>query len=33
MKLLLDFHYSDFWTDPGKQFEPKAWEKMRIIRS
>lgn len=28
MKLLLDFHYSDFWTDPGKQFKPKAREKM-----
>ncbi|MGC6746571.1 glycosyl hydrolase 53 family protein [Escherichia coli] len=27
MKLLLDFHYSDFWTDPGKQFKPKAWGK------
>ncbi len=25
MKFLLDFHYSDFWTDPGKQFKPKAW--------
>jgi arabinogalactan endo-1,4-beta-galactosidase len=25
-KLLLDFHYSDTWTDPGKQFKPKAWE-------
>lgn len=24
-KLLLDFHYSDFWADPGKQFIPKAW--------
>jgi arabinogalactan endo-1,4-beta-galactosidase len=24
--VLLDFHYSDFWTDPGKQFKPKAWE-------
>ena len=23
---LLDFHYSDFWTDPGKQRKPKAWE-------
>ena len=22
---LLDFHYSDFWTDPGKQILPKAW--------
>jgi arabinogalactan endo-1,4-beta-galactosidase len=28
MKLLLDLHYSDFWTDPGKQFKPKAWEKL-----
>ncbi len=28
LKLLLDFHYSDFWTDPGKQFKPKTWEKM-----
>ncbi|MFM2480845.1 arabinogalactan endo-beta-1,4-galactanase [Celerinatantimonas sp. YJH-8] len=26
LKLLLDFHYSDFWTDPGKQFKPKAWK-------
>ena len=23
---LLDFHYSDFWADPGKQFPPKAWK-------
>ena len=28
MKWLLDFHYSDFWADPGKQFLPKAWRKM-----
>jgi beta-galactosidase len=26
LKLLLDFHYSDTWADPGKQFKPKAWE-------
>ena len=26
MKLLVDFHYSDFWADPGKQMVPKAWE-------
>ena len=26
MKLLVDFHYSDFWADPGKQQPPKAWE-------
>lgn len=24
-QILLDFHYSDFWCDPGKQFIPKAW--------
>lgn len=26
LKLLLDFHYSDYWADPGKQYKPKAWE-------
>ena len=30
MKLLVDFHYSDFWADPGKQFAPKAWADMAI---
>lgn len=25
MKLLVDFHYSDFWADPGKQRVPKEW--------
>ena len=25
LKLLVDFHYSDFWADPGKQQAPKAW--------
>lgn len=24
-KFLLDYHYSDTWADPGKQFIPKAW--------
>ena len=24
LKILLDFHYSDFWADPGKQIIPKA---------
>ena len=28
MDWLLDFHYSDFWADPGKQFLPKAWRGM-----
>lgn len=25
MKLLLDFHYSDYWADPEKQYKPSAW--------
>lgn len=28
MKFLLDFHYSDTWADPGKQFKPKAWKNL-----
>ena len=30
MKLIADFHYSDFWADPGKQMVPRAWEGMEI---
>ena len=30
MKLLVNFHYSDFWADPGKQMTPKAWKGMNI---
>jgi len=26
MNWMLDFHYSDFWADPAKQFIPKAWQ-------
>ena len=25
LRLLVDFHYSDFWADPAKQKAPKAW--------
>ena len=25
LKLLLDFHYSNFWADPGRQDKPTAW--------
>lgn len=25
MKILIDFHYSDSWADPGKQTKPAAW--------
>ena len=26
LKLLIDFHYSDSWADPGKQNVPAAWQ-------
>jgi arabinogalactan endo-1,4-beta-galactosidase len=26
MKVMINFHYSDSWADPGKQRKPKAWE-------
>ncbi|MDA3927801.1 MAG: glycosyl hydrolase 53 family protein [Prolixibacteraceae bacterium] len=26
MKVMLGFHFSDFWCDPGRQILPKAWE-------
>ena len=28
MAIMIDFHYSDWWADPGKQNIPKAWEQM-----
>jgi beta-galactosidase len=28
MKLLLDFHYSDYWADPGHEYKPAAWKGM-----
>jgi arabinogalactan endo-1,4-beta-galactosidase len=28
LKLLLDFHYSDTWADPGQQTKPAAWENL-----
>ncbi|MBE5792205.1 MAG: glycosyl hydrolase 53 family protein [Clostridia bacterium] len=30
MKLIANFHYSDFWADPGKQMVPVAWAGMEI---
>ncbi|MBX5437910.1 MAG: glycosyl hydrolase 53 family protein [Thermoflavifilum sp.] len=30
MGFLLDFHYSDTWADPGKQYIPKAWENLNL---
>jgi arabinogalactan endo-1,4-beta-galactosidase len=28
MSFFLDFHYSDWWADPGKQVKPKAWKEL-----
>ena len=30
MRVLVNFHYSDFWADPGKQIAPRAWQGMNI---
>lgn len=30
MDFLLDFHYSDFWADPGTQTPPVAWQSMNF---
>ncbi len=30
MRVLIDFHYSDFWADPAKQMVPKAWKDMDV---
>ncbi len=28
LPVMIDFHYSDWWADPGKQNIPKQWENM-----
>ncbi len=28
LKVLIDFHYSDWWADPGTQTKPRAWTKL-----
>lgn len=30
IRVLVDFHYSDFWADPAKQNAPKAWQGITI---
>lgn len=32
LRVLIDFHYSDFWADPGKQKAPKAWADYTIAQ-
>nr|AGS52188.1 putative arabinogalactan endo-1,4-beta-galactosidase [uncultured bacterium contig00052] len=31
-KLLLDFHYSDTWADPGKQYKPMSWRDLNFAQ-
>lgn len=31
IKLLVDFHYSDDWADPGKQYKPAAWKDLDFV--
>lgn len=30
-KILLDFHYSDTWADPGHQWKPEAWQSISTL--
>lgn len=30
MGVLINFHYSDFWADPERQYAPKAWKNYTI---
>jgi arabinogalactan endo-1,4-beta-galactosidase len=31
MRFLLDFHYSDTWADPGKQYKPISWNSLNTV--
>lgn len=30
MRVMIDFHYSHTWADPGKQFIPQAWQNYNL---
>ncbi|WP_321479909.1 glycosyl hydrolase 53 family protein [uncultured Bacteroides sp.] len=30
MRVMIDFHYSDTWTDPSKQAKPATWENLSL---
>jgi len=32
MRILLDFHYSDTWTDPARQNIPLAWKNIKNVK-
>jgi len=31
LRVLIDFHYSDFWADTGNQRSPKAWVGLSVV--
>lgn len=31
MDIMIDFHYSDWWADPGQQHKPASWEKLNLL--
>lgn len=31
LRIMIDFHYSDNWADPGKQTKPAAWEGLSVV--
>jgi arabinogalactan endo-1,4-beta-galactosidase len=30
MRIMIDFHYSDWWADPGQQNKPAAWKNLNL---
>lgn len=30
LKMIVDFHYSDFWADPSRQLAPKSWKDKNV---
>lgn len=32
MSIMIDFHYSDTWADPGKQYPPEAWKNYSVTQ-
>src|SRR5262245_2061571 len=32
LRLMLDFHYSDSWADPGKQIKPASWTNLSFAQ-
>lgn len=30
LKVMVDFHYSDWWADPGKQNKPASWKDLDL---